>query len=309
MTILRLDLQAGGWRAVPPSLFEDERLSLDTRGIAGYISTRSDRFSLSVGGLCTLLKIGEDKWRRVNQELTSAGYLRRTEGKDERGRFRHELVFSPIPDGGYPEKSSGRSPVTFPKIQGQPGPAKPGLVQPHRAEPRYTRKRFDRISEDHHQYPGGGVLESSSLEPPQAWIEAANYEISIEQKTRPIRNRGGLFKSIIDRYCINDGPDDHIIAAINAQKAADAKRESIRTAEREQARRESERVHADACRHAAAEAKAAVLSREERLNIYLIAEGAVSVKVNQKARTAFVERGEILRGPLCRALVQSLITP
>lgn len=75
MAILRLDLQAGGWRAVPPRMFEDDRLSLDTRGIAGYIATRSDTFQLSVAGLCTLLGIREDKWRRVSGELRDAGYL------------------------------------------------------------------------------------------------------------------------------------------------------------------------------------------------------------------------------------------
>lgn len=76
MTILRMDLQSGGWRAVSPRIFEDQRLSLDTREVAGYISTRSDSFCLSVSGLCSLLKIGEDKWRRINKEPSCTGYLK-----------------------------------------------------------------------------------------------------------------------------------------------------------------------------------------------------------------------------------------
>ena len=309
MTILRLDLKAGGWRAVPPGLFEDERLSLDTRGIAGYISTRSDSFSLSVGGLCTLLQIGEDKWRRINQELTSAGYLKRIEGKDDRGRFRHELLFSPIPDGGFPEKTPGRSPVPVPKIQGQPGTATPRLDQPYKDKHRYTRKGLDQISEYHHQSPGGGAMESASSELPVAWIDAANYEISIEQQARRIRNRGGLFKSIIGRYLANDGPDDHVIAALHSQKTAEAARKALEKEEREQALRESEQAQADLRRHTAAEARAGELSREDRISIYSFAEGTVRVKANQKVKTAFVERGEILRGPLRRALIQSFLPP
>lgn len=309
MTILRLDLQAGGWRAVPPGLFEDERLSLDTRGIAGYISTRSESFSLSVGGLCALLQIGEDKWRRINQELTRAGYLKRIEGKDDRGRFRHELLFSPIPDGGFPEKITGRSPVPVPKIQGQPGTATPRLVPPHKDKPGYTRKGLDQISKYHHRSPGGGAMESANSELPQDWIDAANYEISIEQQARRIRNRGGLFKSIIGRYLANDGPDGHVIAALNSQKTAEAARNAIEKVEREQALRESEQAQADSRRHTAAEAKAGVLSREDRISIYSFAEGKVLVKANQKIKTAFVERGEILPGPLRRPLIQSLIPP
>lgn len=309
MTILRLDLQAGGWRAVPPRLFEDERLSLDARGVAGYISTRSDSFCLSVSGLCVLLLLGEDKWRRISGELTRAGYLKRIEGKDKRGRFRHELLFSPIPDGGFPEKHSRRPSTPSPKTQGQPGSAKAGPAQPRAADAGATRELVDLISEDHHQQrPGGGALEVHDSEPPQEWIEAANYEISIEQQARPIRNRGGLLKSIIDRYRANGGPDDVVIGVLKAKKVADVAREASAEAAREQARQESERVYAEAQRHAEAEAKAIAISSEERLNLFLIAEGTVPIRASKIARDAFVERGEILRGPLCRALVQSLMS-
>lgn len=310
MTILRLDLQAGGWRAVPPQMFADHRLSLDTRGVAGFIATRSDSFTLRVSGLCVLLDLGEDKWRRINRELESAGYLKRIEGKDERGRFRHELLFSPIPDGGFPEKPSGLSAVKPPKKPVEPGAAKAGTAKPVPAKSWSTIKPVDQISEDHHQHPpGGGSSDLRGPEPPSAWLEAAEYEIGVEEQRRPIKNRGGLLQKIIQRYQTNGGPDNFIQAALKAKKVAEAKQEAQTEAENVRIREESERARVEAERIAMAEAKAIELSIEERLNLVLIAEKTTSLKASKKEKEAFVEHGTLLCGPIRLALVRLLMSP
>jgi len=73
--INKFDMSAGGWRPVSPFLFEDERLALDTKAVAGFISTRSESFTLSAAGLRKLLHIGDGRWKRICDELVNAGYL------------------------------------------------------------------------------------------------------------------------------------------------------------------------------------------------------------------------------------------
>lgn len=310
MTILRLDLGAGGWRAVPPRLFEDGRLGLDTRGIAGFIATRSESFQLSVAGLCTLLGIGENKWQRVSGELRAAGYLKHVQGKDERGRFRHELLFSPIPDGGFPAKYAEKTRRANPKNPAQPSPADPSPVEPGTAEPGSTEEGIDQIPEDHHlRHGGGGAPDVDGSEPTSLWLEAARYEIEVERQTRPVRNAGGLMKKIIDRYRANGGPDDAVLQALEAKRVADKRRAAQAEVGREKAMQEAERAHAEAQSLAAAEARAKAMTREERISIFLAAEARLGqIRASKAAKEEFIERGDIAHGPTCRALVQCLLS-
>ena len=291
------------------SMLEDHRLSLDARAVAAYICTRSDTFDLSVAGLCVLLEIGEDKWRRIRDELHAAGYLRHIKGKDQRGRFRHELLFSPIPTGGFPERRTRRvSKGAKPKNPACRGMANPGAAQPRSAEPGATRKRGDRISE--YQHPTSvGVPDSIDSEPPPIWIEAANYEISVESETRRVRNRGGLFKAILDRYRAEGGPDGALLDALQTRKVVEAKRAAEADAAREQAGQEAERAGEDAQRLASAEVVAKEMNPEQRARLVEALEGRGGLfRVGRIAREAFVNRGDILRGPLRRVLVQVLMS-
>ncbi len=304
MTILRLDLQAGSWRAVSPRLFEDERLSLDTRAVAGFISTRSDTFSLSVSGLCSLLKIGEDKWRRVNAELTNAGYLKRIEGKDKRGRFRHELVFSPVPDLGDSESSFEKRPYATPKKPGQPGTAKPGSDQPRPAITRSTRNQIDQISDYHHPQ-GGGVATDGDPMPP-IWIKAATYEVRIEELARPIRNRSALLNAIINRYRLNGGPDAIVLAALKKRESAEEEQKARDLAAREFSKIEEERAYIARQRHTQAEITAQAMTSQQRLLAFAYVESNAPIKATELARAAFIEHGQVLSGVLCHALVEHL---
>lgn len=308
MTILRIDLGAGGWRAVPPQIFEDERLSLDTRCVAGFIATRSDSFSLSVGGLCKLLKIGEDKWKRMSAELKEAGYLRHIVSRNKAGRFQHELWFSPIPEGGFPEKQTTQSTVRTRKSPTQPAPANPGSAEPSAASNGSTRDPGDHIS-DHHRSHGGGAPESTESKPPPLWIEAANHEISIEQLKRPIKNHEGLLNKILARYRANRGPGNLVISELEAKKATDAIREARTEAERARAKTAQELSRANELRHSAAEANAKSMDRQDRIKLLAITQKTVRLKAAKRAEAAFVDYGEIMHGQLCHALTAALISP
>lgn len=311
MTILRLDLSAGGWRAVPPSLFEDRRLSLDACGVAGYISTRSDSFLLSVSGLCYLLQIGEEKWRRISYELTTAGYLQKTRGRDQRGRFRHELLFSPIPQGGFPKNQPGQSGLTTPKILAQPGAGTPVLEPPPLVNQEGTIKRIDKENEYHHHPSvcgGGEVRGDLNSKLPKHWIDAANFEINIEAQARPIKNRGGLFRSIINRYWATGGPDETIIQGLIYAQKKEVELEAKTKAAHEQARLDRERADLETLRLRDAEAKAKFASCDARKILLLAAQNKVRLKGSERAQSAFCERGEILAGPLRHPLIEILLT-
>lgn len=306
MTILRINLGEGGWRAVPPKIFEDERLALDTRGVAGFIATRSDSFSLSVGGLCKLLKIGEDKWKRMSAEFKEAGYLKHIESRNKAGRFQHELWFSPIPEGGFPEKQNAQSSVPTEKFRAQPDPANPGSAQPSAAWTGSTRD-VDNLIPDHHQSLGGGSPKSTESEPAALWIEAANHEICIEQLKRPIRNHEALLRKILSRYRANGGPSEAVLDELKAVKTANAIREAKIKAAQEQAGMELELARANELRHSKAEKNAKVIDREGRIKLFSATQSTVPFKAGKSAKDAFVNRGEILHGPLCRALIDALI--
>lgn len=304
MTILRLDLKAGGWRPVSPLIFEDKRLSLDTRAVAGFISTRNDTFDLNVAGLRKLLSIGEEKWRRMNDELTDAGYLKRSEYKDNRGRFRHKLVFSPIPDNSDSGASSTESSSTNPKKRQKPATAKPGTPKPCLASPRSTNNLNNHIS-DHHQ-DGGGIDPNESTLPP-IWIKAADYEISALEQTEPIRNRSGLLNSIYCRYRESGGPDAHVISALKKIEDAVERQAADAAAARDRLRVDEERTRIAAQRHATAENHAKSISPEDRAKILSSLEKIAPVKASDHARTAFAQHGKIMRGAMSHSLVDYLV--
>lgn len=50
MSTVRVDKKKGGWSALPRSLFKGDKLSLDARGLAGGLGTRTDNFIISPSG-------------------------------------------------------------------------------------------------------------------------------------------------------------------------------------------------------------------------------------------------------------------
>lgn len=86
------------WGAVPESLLEDKRLSVDSRAVAAWLATKPACWEVMVAPLCLRLGIGRDKWRRIARELEAAGYLRRSRRQNTDGTWGWKLDFSALGD-------------------------------------------------------------------------------------------------------------------------------------------------------------------------------------------------------------------
>ena len=93
--VIRVDKQAGRWEAIPRTLIEDDRLSLEARWFAIWLASRSDHWEIRAGALPQLLKdltrrnghVGRDTTKRLLRELENSGYLVRTRTRRSGGRW------------------------------------------------------------------------------------------------------------------------------------------------------------------------------------------------------------------------------
>ena len=87
MTIIRTAIRRQ--TELPRALFEDPRISLDTKGLLGYLLSRPPNFEIEHGALRSLFAIGRDRFGRMIEEMLSVGYARRDakQGRDELNRF------------------------------------------------------------------------------------------------------------------------------------------------------------------------------------------------------------------------------
>jgi hypothetical protein len=69
------------------ALFEDERISLEAKGMMGYILVKPDDWTVQPTDLQRRGGIGRDKTYRILNELIEAGYIERREERSEDGTF------------------------------------------------------------------------------------------------------------------------------------------------------------------------------------------------------------------------------
>lgn len=96
-SILRVDMGAGGWAAVPRSVFNRVGLSLAARGLLGWFLTRPDGWQVRVDWCRAHHGLGERAWSSLVCELAEAGYYHRKKVRDERGRVRTVVTITPTP--------------------------------------------------------------------------------------------------------------------------------------------------------------------------------------------------------------------
>ena len=302
MTILRIDKSRGGWESVPRRLFDDHRLSLDTRGVAGFLATRTDSFTLSASGLRVLLKLGKERYERIASELENAGYLERIQGRDNRGRVRWEMIFRPEPIGGFPSKSDG---APRPKKADQPPAGQPPAVQPLAVEPATTRdmgKQETRIPENHHHAPketasGGGI--------PALWEMSADFELAQACLTHEIKNKAGYRKSIMDRYGREGGPGRITISEMEAAMRYAANKSEREKLEREKHDSAIRREQENDARRAAIWSRLLALESEEREVLYssfMNSRPDLSTYIRE-VRDEFISSGTVTRPTVKMALI------
>ncbi|MEZ5901657.1 MAG: hypothetical protein R3D51_19430 [Hyphomicrobiaceae bacterium] len=98
----------GNFTIVPNAIFVDKRLSIEAKGVLGYLLSRPPNWEVRHGQLQAELGIGRRWLERILNEIIAAGYMERDEeqGRDECNRFKsYDYVVRDVPlcaAGGVP---------------------------------------------------------------------------------------------------------------------------------------------------------------------------------------------------------------
>ncbi len=123
-------------------LFEDSRLSLEARGLMGYLLTKPDDWQVRVPDLQRTASVGRDQMRRILRELETAGYLVRQRSHGADGRWIWESLIHETPSElPSPENPSMVNPATD-----KPATDKPALDDPPMVEPSLGHPAADKPS-------------------------------------------------------------------------------------------------------------------------------------------------------------------
>jgi hypothetical protein len=76
MTIIRREHRAY-FTVLPNAIFVDQRLSIEAKGVLGYLLSRPNKWSVRLEQVGRTLKVGRRKLQRIFRELIGAGYVTR----------------------------------------------------------------------------------------------------------------------------------------------------------------------------------------------------------------------------------------
>ena len=76
MTIIRREHRAH-FTVLPNAIFVDQRLSIEAKGVLGYLLSRPNKWSVRLEQVGRTLKVGRRRLQRIFRELISAGYVTR----------------------------------------------------------------------------------------------------------------------------------------------------------------------------------------------------------------------------------------
>lgn len=110
------------------SAAQDERLSLEARGLFALMVSLPENWSYTVAGLAKKAGCGREKARRLLQELQTVGYLVREQSHDGGGKF-SGAVYVLQDEAPLPENPSNG------EAENAPLPEKPTTDEPSTAEP------------------------------------------------------------------------------------------------------------------------------------------------------------------------------
>jgi len=127
MTIVRREHRAQ-FTIVPNAIFLDDRLSIEAKGVLGYLLSRPHSWQVRLDHVGRTLRIGRKKLQRIFRELIGAGYVTREQPRTaEAHRFREldyvvrDVPLAPIqPADASPDPRGGKGPA---EPRGRKGPA------------------------------------------------------------------------------------------------------------------------------------------------------------------------------------------
>ncbi|SFE25353.1 hypothetical protein [Paracidovorax konjaci] len=99
-SIIKVDMSAGGWAAVPLAVINNESLSLAARGLLLWFLTRPQGWIIRVEYCKAKFSLGDQAWVTITQQLSRQGYYHRAKHRDARGRLTTQVTITPTP--GYP---------------------------------------------------------------------------------------------------------------------------------------------------------------------------------------------------------------
>jgi hypothetical protein len=138
MTIVRREDRAQ-FTIVPNAIFLDDRLSIEAKGVLGYLLSRPHSWQVRLDHVGRTLRIGRKKLQRIFRELIGAGYVTREQPRTaDAHRFReidyvvrdvplapiHSVDTSPGPRGGKgpaePRGRKGPAYKEYPRVRNGP---------------------------------------------------------------------------------------------------------------------------------------------------------------------------------------------
>jgi hypothetical protein len=127
MTIVRREHRAQ-FTIVPNAIFLDDRLSIEAKGVLGYLLSRPHSWQVRLDHVGRTLRIGRKKLQRIFRELIGAGYVTREQPRTaDAHRFREidyvvrDVPLAPIhPVDTSPGPRGGKGPA---EPRGRKGPA------------------------------------------------------------------------------------------------------------------------------------------------------------------------------------------
>jgi len=126
MTIVRREHRAQ-FTIVPNAIFLDDRLSIEAKGVLGYLLSRPHSWQVRLDHVGRTLRIGRKKLQRIFRELMGAGYVTREQPRTaDAHRFREidhvvrDVPLVPIHPVGVSSPRGGKGPA---EPRGRKGPA------------------------------------------------------------------------------------------------------------------------------------------------------------------------------------------
>jgi len=80
MTIVRREHRAQ-FTIIPNAIFRDDRLSIEAKGVLGYLLSRPHNWQVRLDHVSRTLRIGRKKLQRIFRELIGAGYVTREQAR------------------------------------------------------------------------------------------------------------------------------------------------------------------------------------------------------------------------------------
>lgn len=108
------------------ALMQDERLSLEARGLLGYLLSKPDNWEVWNTDLARTGKMGEHRLARILRELKTVGYMTRERKRNAQGQIEWETLIFETPRAPYPE-NRGMAPYPDYPSTDQPSMANRGI--------------------------------------------------------------------------------------------------------------------------------------------------------------------------------------